>query len=172
MTETAPLHIRPYEPSDLEACRGLWRELTQRHRDIYEDPTIGGDDPGLSFDAHLASPNLAGVWVAEDETDIVALSGLLIDGEDGEVEPIVVRSASRSKGAGGQLLDHMIEEAKRRGVRFLSVRPVARNIEAISFFYEAGFRLLGHVDLFMELSRPTAREWRPGIALHGKDLRY
>ena len=63
--------IRPYAPSDLDACRALWRELTQRHRDIYGDPKIGGSDPGSEFDAHLAHPKLAGVWVADNDTGIV-----------------------------------------------------------------------------------------------------
>ena len=164
--------IRPYQPSDLDACRELWRELTQRHRDIYGDPTIGGSDPGGEFDAHLANPRLAGLWAAGGDGGIVGFCGLLIDGEDGEVEPIVVASAYRSKGIGRQLLGHMVEESKKRGLRFLSVRPVARNVEAISMFYGAGFRLVGHIDLFMELSRPTQREWNDGITIHGNDYRY
>ncbi len=43
-------------PSDREACRALWRELTECHRTIYGDPSIGGDDPGLYFDEHLLAP--------------------------------------------------------------------------------------------------------------------
>ena len=54
--------IRTYQPRDLEACRSLWTELTQVHRDLYEDPTFGGDDPGLGFDEHLAVAE--GVWAA------------------------------------------------------------------------------------------------------------
>src|SRR5688572_16327169 len=46
--------VRGYEPRDLEACRGLWVELTQRHRDIFDAPEIGGDDSGSAFDEHLA----------------------------------------------------------------------------------------------------------------------
>jgi hypothetical protein len=45
--------IRPYGDSDLEPCRTLWAELTRRHREIYGDPSIGGDDPGAYFDDHL-----------------------------------------------------------------------------------------------------------------------
>ncbi|MBI4300887.1 MAG: hypothetical protein HY677_07095, partial [Chloroflexi bacterium] len=37
--------IREYRTADFEACRSLWGELTRHHREIYEDPTIGGDDP-------------------------------------------------------------------------------------------------------------------------------
>ncbi len=166
------ISVRPYEPSDLDACRALWRELTQRHRDIYADPTIGGGDPGSEFDAHLAHPQLAGIWVVDGDARVVGLCGLLIDGAEGEVEPIVVASTERSKGIGRQLLGHAAQEAKTRGVRFLSVRPVARNIEAISFFSNAGFGLIGHVELFMELSDDTGREWKDGITIHRNDLKY
>lgn len=164
--------LRPYQPSDLESCRALWRELTQRHRDIYDDPTIGGSDSGGEFDLHLARPQLAGVWVAEVNADIVGLSGLLVEGDGGEIDPMVVSSAYRSQGIGRQLLDHVVEEAKKRGVRFLSVRPVARNIEAISFYFEAGFQVLGYLDMFVDLSEASERDWKAGITIHGNEFRY
>jgi hypothetical protein len=55
--------IRQYDLSDLEGCRALWVELTQRHREIYNDPTIGGDSPGLYFDKHLAQTGSKCLWV-------------------------------------------------------------------------------------------------------------
>ena len=58
------IEIREYRPTDLSAGRDLWRQLTQRHRDIYDDQSIGGDDPGLQFDDYLATDELAGPWVA------------------------------------------------------------------------------------------------------------
>ena len=74
---TLDVSIRPYQPSDLEACRSLWRELTQRHRDIYDDQSIGGDDPGPYFDrTYLKRPDLVATWVAEHEGAVVALTGL------------------------------------------------------------------------------------------------
>ena len=33
------MDIRRYEQGDYDACRGLWAELTERHRGIYGDPT-------------------------------------------------------------------------------------------------------------------------------------
>lgn len=164
--------IRRYETSDLVACRGLWAELTQRHREIYGDPTIGGDNPGSFFDAYLGNAQRRGPWVAEVLGKVVGLGGLIIHGEEAEVEPMVVSSPHRSQGVGTALLNHIVQEARDAGVRFLSVRPVARNVEAVSFFVEAGFDTVGHIDLFQDLSRSTAREWRPGIRIHGKDLRY
>ena len=37
--------IRGYESADLERCRSLWVEVVERHREIYEDPSIGGENP-------------------------------------------------------------------------------------------------------------------------------
>jgi hypothetical protein len=42
--------VRDYADGDYDACRSLWAELTEYHRDIYGDPSIGGDDPGAAFD--------------------------------------------------------------------------------------------------------------------------
>jgi GNAT superfamily N-acetyltransferase len=163
--------IRAYRDDDLAACRDLWRELTQRHRDIYDDQTIGGDDPGMEFDGHIARPHLAAVWVAERAGAVVGLCGLLIDGEQGEVEPVVVTARERSKGVGRRLLACAIDEARARGVRFLSIRPVARNVEALQLFHECGFRTLGHVDMFMYLGEEP-RAWKRGLSLHGRWFSY
>ena len=165
------ISIRSYGTSDLEACRDLWRELTQRHRDIYGDQSIGGADPGAAFDAFLLRRPTR-LWVAERDAEVVGLCGLVVSGEDTEVDPMVVRSGLRSQGIGGRLLGRAIEEARRLGVRFLSVRPVARNVEAISFYVDAGFRTLGYIDLFVELRAGTGREWKPGISIHGHEFKY
>ena len=45
--------IRKYRDRDLEGCKMLWRQLTQHHRDIYSDQSIGGDDPGIYFERYL-----------------------------------------------------------------------------------------------------------------------
>ena len=164
--------VRAYRPADYEACRALWAELTQRHRDIYDDPGIGGDDPGQGFDQYLARPDLVGTWVAEMEGRVVGLAGLLAGGEEGEVEPVVVTARQRSQGVGRMLVERVVEEARVRGVRFLGVRPVARNVEAVSFFVENGFTLLGHIDLFRDLEPASGREWKDGIEIHGHALRY
>jgi len=164
--------VRPYRPTDFEACRALWAELTQRHRDVYDDPTIGGDAPGRGFDQYLARPDLVGTWVAEVEGRVAGLAGLLGEGEEAEVEPVVVAAQRRSQGIGRLLVERVVEEARVRGVRFLGVRPVARNVEAVSFFVENGFTLLGYVDLFQDLAPGWEREWKDGVTIHGHVLRY
>jgi GNAT superfamily N-acetyltransferase len=164
--------IRRYQSSDFEACRSLWAELTQRHRDIYEDPTIGGDDPGSGIELYLKNEHLYGPWVALGNEHVIGLAGILARGEEAEVEPIVVSSQYRSQGIGKILIEHVVQEAKKLGVRFLSVRPVARNIEAVSFFVDAGFNIVGHIDLFQDLSTSSEITWKPGITIHEKKLKY
>ncbi len=142
------VEIRKYRSSDLDACRDLWTQLTKHHREIYDNPTIGGDDPGRAIEHYLANQNLRGPWVAEMNGEIIGLGGLIVHDEDAEMEPLVVRSEYRSQGIGKTLLDYLIREARRMGVRLLSVRPVARNAGAVKYFVDAGFDVVGHIDLF------------------------
>ena len=163
--------IRPYRPSDLDRCRALWTELTQHHRDIYDDPTIGGDAPGLYFDEHLARVGPERIWVAERD-EVVGLVGLIVNGKEAEVEPVVVATAHRGRGIGQALLKRVVKEARELGVRYLSVKPVARNAEAIAFFFDAGLSILGHVEMFTDLRSPAPRAWKSGVELFGRTFEY
>jgi GNAT superfamily N-acetyltransferase len=164
--------VREYAPSDYHACRSLWTELTDHHRRLYGDRTIGGDDPGSGFDEYLETPHRVNSWVAVIDGAVVGLTGLFDHGAGGEVEPVVVTSARRWRGVGQTLIERVAAEAARRGYEYLAVRPVARNVTAIQSFYEAGFRTLGgHIDLTMDL-RDRRHGWMEGVKLHGLDFRY
>lgn len=165
------VEIRPYEESDLEACRSLWAELTQRHRDIYRDQTIGGTEPGLYFDKHLERGGEQNLWVAVSDENVVGMVGLMLEG-DPEVEPLVVNSEFRNRGIGSKMLKHAIEKARESKVRYLSIRPVARNQEAISLFHKTGFDLLGHIEMFMDLHSEPRTVWKTGLDLLGQSFRY
>lgn len=54
---TSEVIVRDYADGDYGACRSLWAELTEYHRGIYGNPSIGGDDPGAGFDDYLAIPH-------------------------------------------------------------------------------------------------------------------
>jgi len=164
--------VRDYAERDYDACRSLWAELTEYHRGIYGDPSIGGDDPGAGFDDYLAEPQRTGSWVAESRGQVVGLTGLFDRGRSGEVEPVVVAEAARGQGIGRMLIGRAVEEARARGYEYLAIRPVARNVAAIQRFHAAGFRALGgHIDLTMDLA-PRRHEWLPGASLHGLDFDY
>jgi GNAT superfamily N-acetyltransferase len=104
--------IRPYRPTDLEPCRALWVELVQRHRHLYDDPSIGGKAPGLHFDRHLACVGPERVWVAEGEGKVLGMVALILHGNEAETDPIVVASTHRGQGIGRALLNRAVEEAK------------------------------------------------------------
>jgi GNAT superfamily N-acetyltransferase len=167
------LIVRDYAEGDYPACRSLWAELTEYHRSIYGDPTIGGDDPGAGFDGYLAMPELMGSWVAHSHGSVVGLTGLLDHDSSGEVEPVVVAEAARGQGIGRRLIGRVVEEALARGYEYLAIRPVARNVAAVRRFHAAGFRTLGgHIDLTMDLAARRHGGWLHGASLHGLDFDY
>jgi GNAT superfamily N-acetyltransferase len=165
---TPELIVRDYAEGDYRACRALWAELTEYHRTIYGDPSIGGDDPGAGFDGYLATSQRIGSWVAESHGRVVGLTGLLDQGPSAEVEPVVVTEAARDQGIGRRLISRVVEEARARGYEYLAIRPVARNVAAVQRFHAAGFRALGgHIDLTMDLAA-RRHEWLPGASLRSR----
>lgn len=166
------IEVRGYEPGDYAACRSLWVELTEQHRRLYQDNSIGGQDPGSGFDSYLAVPERVASWVAVADGSVAGLTGLFDHGTSGEVEPVVVTEGLRGRGVGRRLIDRVVAEAADRGYEYLAIRPVARNVDAIRRFYDAGFTTLGgHVDLTMDLAR-RRHQWRDGAHLHGLDFGY
>jgi GNAT superfamily N-acetyltransferase len=162
--------VRPYRPTDHGACRQLWAELTEHHRELYDDPTLGGADPGAAFEEYLTRIDLSGVWVADHAEDgVVGLVGLLLKGRAGEVEPVVVGAAHRGEGIGKTLLTHVADQARRRGLKYLTITPVSRNLSAIQCLHAAGYDVLSGVELTLDLARRN-HQWRDGLELH--DLRF
>jgi len=85
------------------------------------------------------------------------------------MEPVVVHHSQRGKGIGSALVMTAVKEAEKLGVKFLNVRPVARNAEAIKFFRAKGFENIGRIELFMDFSD---KNWRTGIEVHDLQFRY
>jgi GNAT superfamily N-acetyltransferase len=161
--------IREYHPADREACRQLWVDLTQHHRDIYGTDAIGGEIPGDLFDEHLSAVGPGNIWVADEGGEVVGMTGLIVDGTDGEVEPMIVAPAHRGSGIGRALLEHVVTVARGRGLRTLSARPVGRNSGAIATFHDAGFDVLGHIELMLDIAGD--RIWNEGETLAGREFR-
>ncbi len=164
-----PFVIRKYRGNDREQCRALWRELTEWHREIYQDPTIGGEHPEDYFDKHLAAVGPDQLWVAVHDSKVVGLVGLIFKGEEAEIEPLMVSEAYRRKGIGTKLIETVVSEARKKGLRFLDVKPVARNIKAIKFLYKRGFKNLGHIDLFIDFSDYP---WKSRLEIFGCKFNY
>ena len=145
-------------------------ELTQRHRDIFDAPEIGGDDPGSAFDEHLSKVGAEHIWVAEAEGKVVGLAGLVPDAS--ELEPVVVSDTHRGQGVGRLLAERVISAAREGGARTIQVRPVGRNVEAIRFFHKLGFDVLYQLELGMDLVEREPDPWIAGERLADRDFRY
>jgi GNAT superfamily N-acetyltransferase len=158
------LIIRNYRKDDREQCRSLWRELTEWHREIYQDQTIGGEHPEDYFDKHLAKVGSSRLWVAVHGSRVVGLVGLIVEENEAEIEPLIVSKTYRGKGIGKKLLETIISEARKIEVRFLNIKPVARNMETIKFLYKQGFKNLGYIELFMGFSDYV---WKQGPEIFG-----
>ncbi len=165
--------IRDYRDTDLEACRDLHVRLTEWHRKIYDSPGIGGDNPGLQFDEHLAKVGKERIWVAESTEGVVGMIGLQPGyGESAlEIEPLVVAPGARGKGVGGALVQHVIEVVKDMGLRDLNVHVVGRNAEAIRFYHDIGFDVIGYVELMYDTSPLEKPLWRDGETVAGRRFR-
>lgn len=136
---------------------------------MYEDPTIGGEHPEGQFDKHLAAVGPSQIWVAVLDSEIVGLVGLIFKENEAEVEPIIVSKAHRARGMGSRLIERAITEAGKREVRLLSVKPVARNMKTIQFLHKHGFKNVGFIELFMDLSQ---RPWKSHIELFGREFQF
>jgi GNAT superfamily N-acetyltransferase len=151
----------------------LWLELTEWHREIYDDHQIGGEHPEDYFDKHLSKVGADNLWVAVDGSNVVGLIGLMLVDDETEIEPLIVSRANRSKGTGKLLLKRAIDEARKRGVRLLNIKPVARNAKTIRFLYKQGFTNLCYIELFIDLTGASARySWKPGPSIFECDFNY
>jgi GNAT superfamily N-acetyltransferase len=163
----AAVGIRAYESVDYDACRALWVELTEHHRELYDAPSIGGDDPGSGLDQYLGDPKRVGSWVAVEDGTVVGLAGLQTFGYgEIEVEPIIVGRTARGRGIGRLLMERLFSECRERGYKVLSIMSVARNSDALASWKSMGFGTVGRVELFVELDKLSA-EWRPGVVIDG-----
>lgn len=161
--------VRKYRKSDRARCRSLWRELAEWHREIYQDQTIGGEHPENYFDKHLSKVGPNRLWVAVHNSLTVGLVGLIVEENEAEIEPLIVSKDYRGKGVGKQLIATVISEARKIGIRILSIKPVARNAETVKFLYKQGFKNLGHVELFMDFSNYS---WKPGPEIFGCEFNF
>lgn len=152
--------IRRFQTSDLDACRSLWRELVEWHQMLYEDNSIGGEHPETCFDKHLSRVGEKLLWVAVLDSKVVGFTGLLLNENEceGELEPLIVSQTYRCQGIGTKLINVVIAEAKRIGLKSLSIKPVMRNLRALRLFNKQGFRSIGQIELYIDFSEKCAKK--------------
>ncbi|MBP2028666.1 GNAT superfamily N-acetyltransferase [Acetoanaerobium pronyense] len=164
--------IRNYCDKDLEECRKLWRELTEHHRDIYQDSKIGGDTPEDYFDEHLDKIGATNIFVYELDNKVIGFYGTIYKEEEVEIEPLVISKEFRGKKIGQEMVRHAVYNAKINKMRFICVKPLARNLEAINFYYKEGFDTLGAIEMLIDLKENENDYWKNGFDISKFDFNY
>lgn len=118
---------RAWEYADLNAIADLERECFSdpwNHRMLAES---------------FLSGHFFGSLLEEDGT-VTAYGGVSIVGDEAEIQLIGTAEMYRRCGRGGEILQDLLDEAKRRGVKrvFLEVR--VSNSPALSLYLKNGFR--------------------------------
>lgn len=89
--------------------------------------------------------------------------GLIREKITAAIEPAIVKKEFRGQDIGKMLLKRFIQEVKRTGMKFLLIKPVIRNKDAIALFHQLGFQNVGRIELFMELENNKRKEWKSGL---------
>jgi ribosomal protein S18 acetylase RimI-like enzyme len=163
--------VRGYRDGDLGACRGLWVELTEQHRQIYDAPWIGGEDPGSQFDTHLERVGADRLWVAVAGGTVVGLTGLQPKDEGIEIEPVVVATSHRGRGIGRLLVETAVAGGLAAGHQVISVGVVGRNRQATGFYHAMGFDVVGEIELMYDTREGADQRWKPGDTIAGLPFR-
>lgn len=80
--------------------------------------------------------HLSNFVVAREDEITVGLAGLEIHGKAGLLRSVVVAESHRNKGLGSMLYDHVVSQARQKGLRELSLLTTT----AEKFFGKKGFR--------------------------------
>ena len=88
-----------------------------------------------------------------------------------EVEPLVVAASARGDGVGKALVEHVVSAVQAFGLRDVNVHVVGRNAEAIRFYHDVGFDVIGHFELFYDTSPRDQQPWREGETVAGRRFR-
>jgi N-acetylglutamate synthase-like GNAT family acetyltransferase len=161
--------VRHYRPEDLDSCRSLWTDLTEWHRQLYADDSIGGANPGEGFDALLAEVGPERIFVAELDGRVVGLAGMIVRGRKVELEPLSVRAGCRGSGVGRALAEAVVAAAREEGAEQVVVHPTGRNADAIRVFHALGFDVVTRVELTYDLG--DGERWRVGEDFAGRSFR-
>jgi len=121
--------IRPAQPTDLEAVRGMLREYSE---------SLQVDLSFQDFEAELADPLGYYELVLLADDGCVALRQ--IDELTCEMKRLYVRSVGRRGGLGRRLAEAVISEARRRGYRRMLLDTLPEMTAAQALYRSLGFR--------------------------------
>lgn len=124
------LLIRTYSDEDREAVTALWNTVFDYPHDYHR--------PEASIRRMIATaPDLFFVGEIEDEVVGTVLAGW--DGHRGWIYSMAVDPARQRHGIGTALLEHAVEELRRRDCPKVNLQVLATNAAVIAFYERHGF---------------------------------
>ena len=163
------MNIRPAAPGDFDAMWEIFRAIVARG-DTYP---FAPDTPRADAHAYWFAPN-ASSWVIEADGKVVGMYKIVANqpglGSHVANASFMVDPQFTGKGAGRQMGEHCLEEARRRGFRAMQFNfVVSTNERAVALWLSLGFAIvgtlpgafrhqrLGYVDAYV-MFRPLSRE--------------
>lgn len=135
------LDIFPLMPADFGRCGDIW--------DLKKRPALA-----KQFYDELCAGNRV-IWVCEQSGTLCGEISLVFEANDPEytirgrrayVSRLIVRKDCRRQGIGRALLQHLIEQARQRDLRELTIGVNLDNFPALKLYTTAGFDRVLRVD--------------------------
>lgn len=144
---------------DRKALVQLLRELIVQHGLIPEEQSLNA-----AIDFALAHPERVRFAVAQREEKIIGIASLhehysTWQGQPyGSIEDFIVAADERKQGVGTQILEMLIQEARRRGYCRVELKVQEDNDAAWKFYEARGLRFTGYLVYAQELKDEAANE--------------
>jgi len=142
------MHIRLYQPSDLEELRRMTIEgfdgtaIDQNVENSFG--ILGGHDWRWRKARHVnddVEANPEGVFVAEEEGRVMGYITTRIDREvsKGRIPNLAVDEHARGRGLGRRLIEHALEYFRREGMAYVMIETMANNAVGQHLYPSCGF---------------------------------
>ncbi|HEY0072591.1 MAG TPA: GNAT family acetyltransferase [Abditibacteriaceae bacterium] len=133
--------IRPFEISDSKPVIALWRECGL---------IVPWNDPQRDIERKMqVQPEL--FFVGEIEGRIVATLMAGYEGHRGWLNYVAVAPDAHRQGLGRQIVEHAIEQLRKRGCPKINLQVRTSNAEVIAFYESLGFQVDDATSLGMRL---------------------
>lgn len=142
------MHIRLYQPSDLEELRRMTIEgfdgtaIDQNVENRFG--ILGGHDWRWRKARHVnddVEANPEGVFVAEENGRVMGYITTRIDRElsKGRIPNLAVDEHARGRGLGRRLIEHALEYFRREGMAYVMIETMANNAVGQHLYPSCGF---------------------------------
>ncbi len=127
-------------------------------------------DRARPFIEFVAAQPDGAYWICEDGDELVGYVRVARFGSMDELTELWVTPRYAGRGVGRALLERVADEARRRGLAYLTISPESRNVDAIRSLHAAGYDVVSSIKLTLDLDR-HAHHWEKGLQLHELQFR-